>query len=351
MRHLLTAMRTLLALIPLLAGVLPAAAEPHLGSPWPEVAPYGGETGTRVSFASSSPFTLSEVGAPDVPQTQAQATLYLPEEAGADDPVPAVILLHGAAGVLGSRERTYARQYAEMGVAALVIDVFAARRDMASGFINRLLNITEAMFLADAYAGLDYLAKRPEVDGSRVALIGFSYGGMVTTYAAYAQVAKAYAPDGRRFAAHVAYYAPCIAEFEDTRATGAPLLMLSGAKDAIVDTARCGEVAADLTQSGADVTQIVYAEAYHQWDGRFSGPRPIGRDLSACRFVVETDGTVRGYWSAIEMTGPFTRKLLLWLCTPDEGYLIGRDDAIRARSNAAVGRFLEEALVGTDAPS
>ena len=158
-------------------------------------------------------------------------------------------------------------------------------------------------------------------------------------------MAEAYAPAGPALAAHVAYYAPCIAEFRDSRATGAPLLMLWGGKDAIVDAERCGEVVADLT-TGADVTTAVYADAYHQWDGRFSGPRPIGRDLSGCRFVVREDGSVYGYWSGIDMTGPFTRKLLLWLCTADEGYLIGRDDAVRARSNAAAGRFLARALAG-----
>src|SRR3546814_5509160 len=75
---------------------------------------------------------------------------------------------------------------AAQGVAALAVDVFAPRRERASGFINRLLEITEAMFLADAYAALDYLATRPEIDAGRVALVGFSYGGMVATYAAYA---------------------------------------------------------------------------------------------------------------------------------------------------------------------
>src|SRR3546814_3480297 len=64
---------------------------------------------------------------------------------------------------------------------------------------------SDLMFLADAYAALDYLATRPEIDAGRVALVGFSYGGMVATYAAYAQVAERYAPNGRRFAAHVAF--------------------------------------------------------------------------------------------------------------------------------------------------
>src|SRR3546814_20975102 len=95
------------------------------------------------------------------------------------------------------------------------------------------------MFLADAYAALDYLAKRPEIEAWRVALVGLSYGGMVATYAAYAQVAERYAPTGRRFAAHVAFSAPCIAEFADGRVPRATVSMLRGVGDAIVEPGRC----------------------------------------------------------------------------------------------------------------
>jgi dienelactone hydrolase len=73
-------------------------------------------------------------------------------------------MLHGAGGVLGAREHTYGSQLAAMGAAALVIDTFAARRNRAAGFTERLLEITESMAIADAYAGLRWLAQRPEID-------------------------------------------------------------------------------------------------------------------------------------------------------------------------------------------
>src|SRR5580704_17395342 len=95
------------------------------------------------------------------------------------------------------------------------------------------------MFVADAYAALAYLATRPEVDPHRVALAGFSYGGMATQYALYAQMADALAPNGLRFVGHVSYYAPCIARFVDSRTTGAPLLMLYGTDDQLIQPDRC----------------------------------------------------------------------------------------------------------------
>jgi hypothetical protein len=46
---------------------------------------------------------------------------------------------------------------------------------------------------------------------------GFSYGGMATEYVMHVQMVDALAPNGARFVGHVAYYAPCIARFGDSR--------------------------------------------------------------------------------------------------------------------------------------
>lgn len=315
---------------------------------WPDPDSLSQTSGERVTYPSHSPFTLWEVGKSEAldPPTDARATLFIPDGASPESPAPAVALLHGAAGVLGARELTYGAQFAEMGVAALVVDAFGARRDKASGFIDRLLNITETMLIADAYAGLRYLDSLPEVDGSKVALMGFSYGGMSTMLAAFEQTAAALSPDGLRFSAHVSYYGPCLARFDNTRATGAPVLLLAGAQDEIVDPDRCNEIVEDLRAGGAEAAFTVYEGAYHQWDGRFAGPRTIGRNLAPCEFNVNEKGVVRDTFTFLPMSGPFLRKLILGACVGSEGYLIGRDDAIRARSNAEVGAFLMQAFNG-----
>jgi len=315
---------------------------------WPDPDSLSQTSGERVTYPSHSPFTLWEVGKSEAldPPTDARATLFIPDGASPESPAPAVVLLHGAAGVLGARELTYGAQFAEMGVAALVVDAFGARRDKASGFIDRLLNITETMLIADAYAGLRYLDSLREVDGSKVALMGFSYGGMSTMLAAFEQTAAALSPDGLRFAAHVSYYGPCLARFDNTCATGAPVLLLAGAQDEIVDPDRCNEIVEDLRAGGAEAAFTIYEGAYHQWDGRFAGPRTIGRNLAPCEFNVNEKGVVRDTFTFLPMSGPFLRKLILGACVGSEGYLIGRDDAIRARSNAEVGAFLMRAFNG-----
>ncbi len=333
------ATRLLTALLCLaLAG--PALAEaPRFQDPWPELPTSPGQ---RLTFDSLSPFSLN--GLEEAQPAEAQGRLFLPPEASPENPVPAAILLHGAGGVLGARELTYGPQLAAQGVAALVIDSFAPRREMAAGFFERLFNITEVMLLADAYAGLAFLDGLPEVDADRVALIGFSYGGMASVLAAYEQVAETLAPEGLRFAGHVAYYAPCIIRAEDHRTTGAPILFLNGGQDGLLDPERCSEVEDDLEAGGSKVETIVYPDAMHQWDGRSSRPWRPRYTLAPCSYLLRTDGSGIDERTGLPVSTPLLRRGSLALCASREGYLIGRDDAVRAQSNRALAAFLSEVL-------
>ena len=63
----------------------------------------------------------------------------------------------------------------------------------------------------------------------------------------------------------------------------------------------------------------------------------------------QLDQARRGGFTGLAMTGPFSRKIILGLCTLFAGpYPIGRDDHVRVRSNADWGRFL--ARIFADVP-
>ncbi len=316
-----------------------AAEAPRFQDPWPEVSTSLGE---RLTFESLSPFALDVLE--EARRTEAQGRLFLPPDASAAQPVPAAILLHGAGGVLSARELTYGPQLATQGVAALVIDSFASRRNLASGFFERLFNVTEVMLLADAYAGLAYLDGLPEVDAARVVLIGFSYGGMASVLAAYAQVAEALAPEGRRFIGHVAYYAPCIIRAEKPKTTGAPLLILNGGRDGLIDPDRCAEIVRDLEAGGSAVETHLFPEAMHQWDGRSTRPWRPRYTLAPCAYRLQRDGSGLDERTGLPVSSPLLRRGSLALCASRNGYLIGRDDAVRAQSNRALAGFLSEVL-------
>jgi dienelactone hydrolase len=313
------------------------AATSHIVDPWPDPMHVEGIRVTRVSFLSSDPFVPRNFGR--APPRMVGAELFLPENASAHNKVPAVVLLHGSAGNADERAATYGPPLAAMGIAVMVIETYASRPDLGTSFIERVIHITESMFVADAYAGLRSLSEQPEIDAHHVVLAGFSYGGMATTYALYAQIADKLAPPGLRFAGHVAFYAPCIARFADSRTTGAPMLMLYGANDQLIRPKRCAQVADDLRKGGSQVEVISYPDAVHQWDGW----RPlgvIGRQLAGCRFRVERDGTVRDERTWLPMNGPFLRKVILGLCTHPPPYPIGRSEKTVLLSNRDFGRFL-----------
>jgi hypothetical protein len=46
------------------------------------------------------------------------------------------------------------------------------------------------------------------------------------------------------------------------------------------------------------------------------------------------------------MDGPFMRKVILGLCSDSDGYLIGRDEAVRARAIGDWSRFLNTIFDG-----
>ena len=337
MTHLLRLLTASLLALGVLA-LHPAMAQLRIVDPWPDPATVTGVRMQEVSFSSSDPFSPADIGHARARRVDAQ--LYLPAHASPDHATPAVVFLHGSAGNIAERGATYGPQLAAMGIASIVVDTYDSRPDLGSGFIARVLNITETMFVADAYGALRYLATLPEIDAHHVVLTGFSYGGMATTYALYAQMADKLTPPGLHFAGHVAFYAPCIARFADSRTTGAPLLMLYGADDELMRPDRCEQIAGDLRQGGSEVTLIAYPGAVHQWDGAMQR-RLIGRQLADCRLRVERDGTVRDERTFLPMSGSFLRKVILGLCTGSRPYPIGRDDRVRALSNRDFGRFLQ----------
>ena len=158
-------------------------------------------------------------------------------------------------------------------------------------------------------------------------------------YALMTDVADRMAPPGLRYAGHVSFYGPCVARFEDHRTTGAPLLMLYGGDDQVIDHERCSAFADDLRAGGSKVDVVVYPGAVGQWDGPF-GRRLFGRNVSPCDFEVARDGTVHDRGNGVVMKNQATRQVLLSLCVTDKPYPIGRDDAVRRQSDRDFGRFL-----------
>ncbi len=321
----------------------------HLTRPWPGGSGIESFAGRDIRFPTASPFaptdTDSAEGATGV------GTLYLPKSTGPGRrparSVPIVILLHGASGVRYAREHVYGRQFAAMGLASVAVDVFAARKSGGAGFVRRLIDVTETMMIADAFAALRWVVrKHPVVDPRRAFVMGFSYGGMAAAYMLDRRITGKLGR-GLRFAGHIAFYGPCIARFAKPRTTGAPLLMMYGTADELIDPARCLAYLDDMKRGGSAGRLIAIEGAPHQWDGGWPQFR-IGRQMHGCRLRVEPDGAIRDLNTGLVMASPLLRMTILGLCVGGPPYLIGRDDRARRISNRAVGGFLRAILTGKE---
>jgi len=272
---------------------------------------------------------------------------YLPPDPAraGPPPWPAVVLLHASTGQ-GSQDWHYAAAFREMGLAVLAVDSFTARGVRSTHRDHTA--VSETAMLADAYAALAHLRADPDIDGARVALVGFSKGGIAALYGADRRLADALAADSGRFAAHVAYYPWCGLRLIAPRPTGAPILIHSGGRDRIAPAALCAETADAMRAEDPEtvILQRVYPEAGHAFDHplvHIFDTLPVRYALPVhCRFDEIAPGRFVERHSGRAVTGP-TVKAVLDACSAAGGEVIA-DRAAAARAEADTAAFLRRHL-------
>jgi dienelactone hydrolase len=199
-----------------------------------------------------------------------EAVLVRPAGSG---PFPAVVQLHGCAGIDAQSFR-WARWLAERGYVALVVDSFGPRRlagDCRSGPDDPPITAR----LDDAFGALRYLQARPDVRADRVAVIGWSQGGAYAMAAingpslerARARGVTLPSIDSTTggFAAGIGVYPGGCFSLVKERAVR-PLLVLVGEADDWTPAAKCREMVEAMRGRGADATIVTYPGAYHYFD-------------------------------------------------------------------------------------
>ncbi len=258
-----------------------------------------GPTG-KVHIKSKSPYNMSVLlndleNAPDI---ALPAILTLPDNANAENPVPAMVIIHGSGGIAEGREFEYAKLLAENGIASLVLDYYQARGvDADTNYMKKVMSVTEVDLIVDAFSSLKVLSTHPAIDSEKIGIMGFSYGGMAARYALNQQMKDLLAPDVIPFAAHVDFYGPCHQSLITNAVTGAPYLSLRGGKDASNDLAVCKDVEVVIQNNGSSVETHIYPDAGHAWENsmelKLNEEAPY---ISGCHFGFTKDGfaTVNG---------------------------------------------------------
>ena len=196
---------------------------------------------------------------------QEAGVLRIPVDAA--HPMPAVVIVHGSAGV-DSRGSAYAAELNAAGIATFEIDMWSARNIGGGGDRPKGVPLT----LPDAYGAFKLLAANPAIDAKRIGIMGFSWGGVVSMLTATRPYTEQYLGKDIRFAAHAPNYPVCwvynrVPGYEFKDFTGAPILLQAGEQDTYDLPDTCSKMVKSLGESaGRLLTLKVYADAGHGWD-------------------------------------------------------------------------------------
>lgn len=194
-----------------------------------------------------------------------QGQLYVGGDGG---PRPGILVFPEALG-LGEHAMAKAERLAEQGFVALACDLHGGRTvhdDL--GVVIRILSEFKddpSKVLRRTQGGLDALLARPEVDPSRVAAIGYCFGGSMAL-----EMARAGDP-----VAAVAGFHSGLAPLrpDATRTLSAPVLVCIGADDPSIDRAQRAAFEDEMRQAGARWQIHLYGGVVHS----FTNPQADAR--------------------------------------------------------------------------
>jgi dienelactone hydrolase len=191
-----------------------------------------------------------------------QAWYYRPINAAST--TPTIVALHGCAGMLNrqgqpnERSQSYAQFLNQQGWSVLFVDSLTPR-GLKTVCGNSTDTLPPSARVADVQAAVAWLAKRDDVDQSRIGILGWSHGGSVTLLANDLGVDYAVQPK-----AALAFYPGCGALTVPRRWQPArPILMQLGQDDDWTDPKPCQAFAQQFPER---IAQDTYLESGHGFD-------------------------------------------------------------------------------------
>jgi dienelactone hydrolase len=312
---------------------------------------FRGNPGNGVySYASTTPATvldLIQVSRPR-PAATAQGELVLPANAPADARLPAVVLVHGSGGVYPEQITYWAKLFNEQGIAAFVINIFAPRGVKATG--EDQSQVPYVADTADAFAALGMLASHPRIDPKRIAVMGFSRGGITALRSAALRIVSGSAPAGQRFAAHISVYGGgCSNVLALTPKpgvfSGAPMLFVHGDADDYAYISDCRSYAQRVAAAGTPVEFVVVPGARHKFDvddTRLVNARQNSKTKEGCPLELDiTDLKVHDRRNGEALPQDKIQSLGRELCA-DRGATLEGDPKAREIAGKAVVEFLNK---------
>ena len=180
-----------------------------------------------ITYKSSNPFEFFHIlNSKESEEQDMFGTLIFPEEK--KEKYPLVICMHGSLGWRGHHHE-HAVNFLNNGFAIFRVSSFDARQVFS--IVEDQMQVTLATVLADCFNALKILYKHPNIDSSKVFITGWSLGGSTAIYSAWEPLAEKLAPEGERFAGHIAFYPGAFMWPKEMRWSKSPILSLIGADD------------------------------------------------------------------------------------------------------------------------
>ncbi len=178
--------------------------------------------GANAARMETAAITPQEVPGSRMPTQPIPGILELPDGNGR---FPAAVVMHGCGG-RGRAQQIWAARLNGWGYAALVLDSFAPR-DAFGGVCapDRQHLVTSQDRAGDVLSAAIWLRSRPDIDGARIGVIGFSHGGGTAAWVTQRRYEQLFPG---LLKASVDYYGACRAP--ETQGT-VPLLALAGDDD------------------------------------------------------------------------------------------------------------------------
>lgn len=214
-----------------------------------------------VSLQTASPVWFDDLG--QGPVINGQAYLSLPESGKAN--YPALIVLHTSQG-LGRNEWAFEQEARARNMAVMLVDSFSPRGVHKVSEDQTV--VSEISILQDLYAAKHYLEHHPRIDKERIAVIGFSKGGLPAIYSAFDVIDQTFNKSTNPFAAHIAFHPWCGLELQNLRTSGAPIRIHAGGKDTITPPERCKNLFNQVAKIDPDLDFeiFVYEDARHAFE-------------------------------------------------------------------------------------
>jgi dienelactone hydrolase len=202
---------------------------------------------------------------------------------------PGVLVVHEWWG-LNDYARDRARQLAELGYVAFAVDMYGVGKvtehpDEAGAWM-KAINANVDAWVARAEAGLKVLKSQPTVDISRLAAIGYCFGGATVLEMAYAGLDVAGV-----VSFHGAMPLPADAQMSGIKAR---ILIAHGSADPFTPPEQVEALRAALDKSGADWEMLLFGGAKHG----FTNPDAGTYGMDALAYDEKAD---RRSWRAMRL--------------------------------------------------